>query len=157
MEYKYDVAISFADEDRNAALALALALELKGCKSVFYYPEQRLATWGRSLKDKLNRIYRLEAKYAVVLLSEHYFDKSKVYIPIEYEAILARVKELPNTVYMLSVKLHARENLGRYIAGDCDILDWQYNPKLIATTLINRLGKPLPPKRKINVNVVIKK
>jgi hypothetical protein len=28
--YKYDVAISFAEEDRNAALLVALALEISG-------------------------------------------------------------------------------------------------------------------------------
>jgi len=35
-DYKYDVAISLAEENRNSVLALVLALEICGFKNVYY-------------------------------------------------------------------------------------------------------------------------
>ena len=55
-QYKYDVAISFAEEDRNAALALALALEAIGFNKVYYYPEVQGLDWGAPLEKLLTKI-----------------------------------------------------------------------------------------------------
>ena len=57
MEYKYDVAISFAEEDRHVASEIKLALEIKGFKKVYYYPNERAATWGKELEKELENIY----------------------------------------------------------------------------------------------------
>lgn len=158
MEYKYDVAISFAEEDRNAALALALALEMRGCKKIYYYPEQRVATWGRSLKEKLERIYSIEARYAVVLLSNHYFDSKKEYTLIEFAAIEKRMKKEPGLVYMLPVKLNSAESFEIHDSLRRGYLDWQYNPKRVAEALLKRLGKPAtPPPKRVKVNLIINK
>lgn len=152
-KYNYDVAISFAEEDRNAALALALALEIKGLKKVYYYPNQRAATWGTELKMKLENIFLTEARYAVVMLSNNYFDIKKEYTPIEFAAIKKRINEEVGIVYMLPIKLNTNEDLEKYIDLSKGYLNWQYNPKRIAEELIRCLGKSFPPPKKIRINI----
>lgn len=73
--YKYDIALSFAEEDRNIAVALARELGRKGI-SVYYYPDNIIETAGKQLSQKLTEIYTKDAKYAVVIVSDHYFKKS---------------------------------------------------------------------------------
>jgi hypothetical protein len=55
--FKYEVAISFAEEDRNAAIALALALELAGFNHIYYYPDNLAATAGKTLIPELQKIF----------------------------------------------------------------------------------------------------
>ena len=137
--YEYDVAISFAEEDRNAALALALALEIVGIKKVYYYPLKYVATWGRDLEKEITRIYSSKAKYAVVLLSHKYFKKP--FTEIELQAIRKRMQEAVDITYMLPVLL---ENLE--LQSNADLLKlgyikWEFDPKSIAKTLKELLGK----------------
>jgi hypothetical protein len=153
-DYIYDVAISFAQEDKHAAQALALALELKGFTKVYYYPNQRAATWGRLLKEKLEKIYSTEARYVIVLFSYNYFDSTKEYVPVEFAAIKKRISREAGADYMLPVKLNANENLEKYIELTRAYLP--YNPKNIAAELIKYMGKP-PRKKKIIINLKIQK
>lgn len=142
MEYKYDVAISFAEEDRNVALALMLALEISGMKKIYFYPEKRTATWGKGLESSLAQIYETEARYTIILLSDHYFDEMRVYTKIEFNAIEKRSNAQPGIVYMLPVKLDnsRRYEAYRLLAGKA-YLEWNYNPKEIAQVVKELLGK----------------
>ena len=68
---KYDVALSFAGEDRKHAKALADLLQLGGYSS--FYDENELANlWGKNLYDYLSSVYKDRARYCVMFLSEHY-------------------------------------------------------------------------------------
>jgi formylglycine-generating enzyme len=140
--YKYDVAISFAEEDRNAALALSLALELEGLLNIYYYPDQRTAGWGQDPDEMLTNIYSKEARYAVVLFSANYFDPQKRYTKIEFAAIESRVKHEAPYVYMLPVILGTEADCAEYPAVDkLWYLEWNYNPKGIASSLRELFGK----------------
>jgi hypothetical protein len=127
-EFKYDVAISFAEEDRDAAKSLSLELVHCGL-SVYYYPDQSAATLGRPLDDTLRAIYRDEARYAVVLFSENYLDPEKQYTIIELEAIRYRMQLEPDKVYMLPVKLNESVSLAavRELLGK-EVVDAESNP-----------------------------
>jgi hypothetical protein len=70
----YDVALSFAGEDRSIADALAEGLTAAGLK-VFYDGYERADLWGKDLYQHLQRVYRDSARYCVVLLSRHYAAK----------------------------------------------------------------------------------
>jgi hypothetical protein len=142
--YKYDVAISFGEEDRNAALALSLALELRGIKKVYYYPNRQGLGWGEDLQKKLIKIYRDEARFAVILFSKNYFDPEKKYTWTEMRAIEARMKINPKLVYMYPVRLYEDAALRAYPNFEkLKCLEWNYNPKLVAKELENRLGGEL--------------
>lgn len=142
-KYKYDVAISFAEEDKNAALAMAQALEKIGLKS-YYYPDDRDVSYGTNLEDQLVRIYSTEAKYAIVLFSEEYFRSDKIYTKIELSAIQKRMDEEADVVYMLPVRLKNDFSLAQYPSLDKLIyFKWDYAPDVIAKEISKLLGKEL--------------
>jgi len=140
--YKYDVAISFAEEDRHVASQIVLALEIKRFKKVYYYPNDRAATWGKGMEKKLQSIYSTEAKVAVVLLSKHYFDKEKIYTLIEFSAIKARMNMDEKITYMLPVILGKKEDFEEHINLGDGYIPWKNNPKRVAAELIKCLMKP---------------
>lgn len=71
---KYDVAISFAGEDRIVAEAIAVGLRLLGL-SVFYDDFEQADLWGKDLYAHLTSVYRDDAKFCLMLVSEHYARK----------------------------------------------------------------------------------
>ena len=70
-EFEYDVALSFAAEDRATADKFADLLKSKGIK-VFYDKYEPAAMWGKDLVDHLVNIYARKARYCVLFISRHY-------------------------------------------------------------------------------------
>ena len=70
----YDIALSFAGEDRDKAQELASALVTKGLK-VFFDEYEQANLWGKDLYAHLSRVYQVEAKYCLMLLSQSYAQK----------------------------------------------------------------------------------
>ncbi|MDB5150459.1 MAG: hypothetical protein JWQ57_4479 [Mucilaginibacter sp.] len=144
--FEYDIAISFAEEDRNAALALALALEASGVKKVYYYPDQPGATTGKVLKDELRAIYSDRAEFAVALLSEDYLKKE--HSMVEMEAIKIRMKQETEKTYLIPVVMEdAFIDLMPEIKA-IGYLKWEANPKRIASVITGILGKKVGPDQK---------
>jgi len=137
--YEYDIALSFAEEDHNAALALKLALEAKGINKVYYYPDHAQETWGKPLAKQLAIVYAQKARYAVVLLSKAYFTKGYTYI--EFEAIQMRCQQDSDNVYMLPILIGDNAELVHPSLEGLTYIRWQYNPKYIADTIALLLGK----------------
>lgn len=73
--HKYQVAISFAGEDRQAADSLAHSLKARGV-SVFYDDFERADLWGKDLYQHFQSVYRDMAQFCVVLLSAAYVRKA---------------------------------------------------------------------------------
>jgi len=71
---KYDVAISFAGEDRPVAQQLAASLVLTGL-NVFYDEYVQADLWGKDLYTHLSKVYKDESKYCLMLISKHYAKK----------------------------------------------------------------------------------
>jgi hypothetical protein len=70
----FDVALSFAGEDRGYVEQVARLLPRRGV-SAFYDEAERVELWGEDLYDALDQVYRLEARYVVMFVSEHYAAK----------------------------------------------------------------------------------
>ena len=73
-EKEYDVALSFAGEDRRYVEPLANFLK-EGGNSVFYDEFERAELWGKDLYQHLSSVYKDQACYCVMFLSEHYAKK----------------------------------------------------------------------------------
>ena len=73
-EYKYQVALSFAGEDRIYAQRLTKILKEKGI-SVFYDQYEQAELWGKDLYQHLQSVYRDKAQFCVVFLSQAYAQK----------------------------------------------------------------------------------
>lgn len=73
--YKYDVALSFAGENREYVEGVATHLKSSGI-SVFYDLFERVELWGKDLYTHLDDIYRNKARFCVIFISEFYQRKS---------------------------------------------------------------------------------
>ena len=73
-EFKYDVCLSFAGEDREYVEAVASYLRAAGV-AVFYDRYHETDLWGKNLYEHLSRVYRDEARYCVMFISQHYAAK----------------------------------------------------------------------------------
>ena len=74
MQREFDVALSFAGEDRQHAKKLADLLNACGC-TVFYDEYEQANLWGKNLYVHLSSIYKDKARYCVVFLSKSYAEK----------------------------------------------------------------------------------
>ena len=74
-DYEFDVALSFAGEDRAHAKLLATALSDRGVR-VFYDEFSKATLWGKDLYQHLQKIYKDKAQYCIVFVSENYIKKN---------------------------------------------------------------------------------
>lgn len=72
--FEFDVALSFAGEDRQLAEALATQLRAAGV-AVFYDRYEQARLWGKDLYQHLQSVYKDRARYCVVFVSQHYARK----------------------------------------------------------------------------------
>ena len=70
---RYDVALSFAGEDREIAKNLAMSLREESV-NVFFDEWATNELWGKNLFQHLTNIYN-ESSVVIVLLSKHYLEK----------------------------------------------------------------------------------
>src|SRR5262245_17650237 len=97
----YDVALSFAGEDRDVARRVAEDLTKRGIR-VFYDVYERAVLWGKNLYDHLSNVYENKAIFCIVFVSQHY--ASKLWTTHERKAAQARAFREHNE-YILPVKL----------------------------------------------------
>ncbi|MBI1313416.1 TIR domain-containing protein [bacterium] len=72
--FDYDVALSFAGEDRAEAEALAAILKESGIR-VFYDRYEAADLWGKDLYQHLASVYKDRSRFCVMILSRHYAEK----------------------------------------------------------------------------------
>lgn len=105
MEYKYDVALSFAGEDRSHAETLTDLLRSDGYR-VFYDEYEQATLWGKNIYEHLSSIYKDKARYCVMFLSQHY--AQKLWTNHERQSAQARAFE-ENQEYILPIRLDDTE------------------------------------------------
>jgi hypothetical protein len=71
---KYDVALSFAGEDRDYVEAVATGLRAAGV-TVFYDKFVTADLWGKNLADHLADVYKNRSRFVVMFVSKHYVSK----------------------------------------------------------------------------------
>jgi hypothetical protein len=80
--YEYDVAVSFAGNDRPVVEKFVEMLEERNIK-VFYDFNQQAELWGKDLRRGLARIYGEQAQFMIVCLSDDYPERD--WTTFEYE------------------------------------------------------------------------
>lgn len=83
----YDVALSFAGEDRRYVQQVADHLKSHGV-TVFYDAYAKVTLWGKNLYEHLTEVYSARSRYTVVFVSEHY--AAKVWATVERRAAQSR-------------------------------------------------------------------
>ena len=135
LNFKYDIALSFASEDRQVVQQYAQSISQNNV-SVFYDKYEQANLWGKDLYEKLDEVYRKQAKYCVIFISKFY--AKKLWTNHERKSAQARAFE-ENREYILPVKLDDTELLGiRETVGYIDLRKTTIN-ELVELTL-KKLG-----------------
>lgn len=115
---EYDVALSFAGEDRDYVEDVAKNLESAGIH-VFYDKFEEVDLWGKDLYTHLDEVYRRKARFCVMFISEAY--GRKLWTNHERESAQARAfKE--NREYILPARFDDSEIPGiRLTTGYIDL------------------------------------
>jgi hypothetical protein len=104
---RYQVAISFAGEDRLIAQQIAENLTQRGIE-IFYDGYEEASLWGNNLYDYLTDLYNNQADYCVVLVSRHY--TTKIWTRVERQA--AQARQLLDHDYILPILIDDATPLG---------------------------------------------
>lgn len=99
--FEYDIAISYAGEDRQVVRPYADSLVENNLR-IFFADFEQVGLWGTNLYETFDAIYRLKARYCVLFLSQHY--ANKVWTNHERRAAQARAVQ-ENREYILPVRL----------------------------------------------------
>lgn len=128
--FDYDVALSFAGEDRPYVERVTTLLKEAGVK-VFYDRFEEASLWGKNLYDHLSDVYSRKARYTVMFISRHYSEKSwtsheresaqdralrenlEYILPVRFDD--TRVPGLPITVGYLSLEGRDPKNMADLI------------------------------------------
>jgi hypothetical protein len=100
MEQVYDLAFSFAGEDRDYARQVKEECEKLGL-SVYYDQDQVIEQWGKSILEEQREVYGYKTRHVVPFISKHYFNKP---IPTD-EFKSALMSAIKHSQYILPVKM----------------------------------------------------
>jgi len=135
-QFEYDVALSFAGEDRMTVEKFARLLDAKNIK-YFYDEAESYELWGKDLIAHLADVYENQAQYCVMFISKHY--PLKKWTNFERTHIQARAFRDANE-YILPIKLDDTEVPG--IAETMGFRDIrQHSLESIAKSLEQKLAK----------------
>lgn len=136
--YQFDIAVSFAGEDRELVEEVVGKLKNAGIR-VFYDTDYQADMWGEDLVEYLDNIYRVKAHYTIIFISRFYAEK--MWTSHERRSALARAVE-QRGAYILPVRLDStalgglRPTIGyldaRMIGAD----------GIVDTTLAKLVGSP---------------
>jgi hypothetical protein len=101
ISHNYQIALSFAGEDRKYVNEVAKELKDMGIR-VFYDDYEKASLWGKDLYTHLDDIYKNKSKYCIIFLSKHY--KEKLWTNHERESAQEKAFREHET-YILPVKL----------------------------------------------------
>ncbi|MHB1132471.1 MAG: toll/interleukin-1 receptor domain-containing protein [Chloroflexota bacterium] len=104
-DLQFDVALSFAGEDRTYVEAVASRLRDMEIR-VFYDKYETATLWGKNLYEHLQDIYQNKARYTVLFISRHYADK--VWTTLERQSAQARAF-VSHEEYLLPARFDSTE------------------------------------------------
>ena len=131
----YEVALSFAGEQRHYVEEVARALQSRGI-AVFYDDFEKVSLWGRSQTEEFHRIYEKDSGRVVMFTSKEYVEKA--WPRHERQSALSRaVRE--KSEYVLPVRFDDTELPG--LPSDVGYLNAEdYSPSELAAMIAEKLG-----------------
>jgi hypothetical protein len=135
-KHEFDVALSFAGEDRKHAEKLATLLREHDA-TVFYDEFDKSNLWGKDLYQHLQSIYKDKARYCIIFISDSYLKKS--WTKHELQQAQARAFEA-NREYVLPLRVDDAVLPG--INSTIGYLDLRQTPiEEVALLLLKKLGR----------------
>ncbi|NII28114.1 TIR domain-containing protein [Pseudoflavitalea sp. X16] len=135
-DFEFDVALSFAGEDRKYVEAVASFLLKSGLK-VFYDKYEKANLWGKDLYQHLDNVYQNTSKYVVIFISQNY--AKKLWTSHELKSAQARAFT-ESKEYILPARFDSTEIPGvRKTLGYIDLNE--HTPSELAKLIIQKLEK----------------
>jgi hypothetical protein len=85
--FEYDIAFSFAEENRDFVGRVVELLQSRSVK-VYYDDHERINNWGEDLRTHIHNVYLNRARFCMMFISEQY--KQKYWTQFEHERMKAR-------------------------------------------------------------------
>lgn len=137
MTEHYDVALSFAGEDRRYVEMVADCLKARGVK-VFYDKFEVTNLWGRNLQEHFSEVFGGGAKCVVMFVSADYRDK--MWPKLERRAALAEAMK-SDGIYVLPARFDGTDLPGLpHTVGYLDLRS--ISPTELSIRICEKLGKP---------------
>ncbi|MCP2250717.1 toll/interleukin-1 receptor domain-containing protein [Lentzea aerocolonigenes] len=99
-EYEFDVAPSFAEEDRDRVLPIVDRLKALGVE-VFYDKDREIEMWGQDRIEYFSETFSHRARFVLLFSSQHYVSK---WTRLQSRAAMARALE-DHTEYVLPIRI----------------------------------------------------
>ena len=132
---QYEVALSFASEEREYVEKVAQALQGRGIE-VFYDEFEQVSLWGADLVEEFHDVFENRANLAVMFISEHYVKKS--WPTHERRSILSRaVRERSN--YVLPVRFDETPVPGLPTSIHYELVE-KHGPEELAAIIAEKIG-----------------
>lgn len=146
MEFDYDVALSFAGENREYVKEVANILHSAGL-NVFYDEFNEINIWGKNLYDEFDDIYRRKSEYCVIFISEYYKQKAWT----NHERQSAQARDLIDTgEYILPVRFDDTEIQG--LRPTIGFLDARKNtPNDLANKILKKINPEYDVEDMLNI------
>ncbi len=133
---QYDVALSFAGEDRAYVGMVADCLVARDVK-VFYDNYETAELWGKDLYSHLTAVYKDKAQYTLMFISRHY--REKLWTNHERRAAQARAFQ-ENQEYILPARFDDTEIEGLLVTvGFIDLR--RHSPQEVCVLVCQKLGR----------------
>ena len=131
----YEVALSFAGEQRHYVDEVARALQSRGI-AVFYDEFEKVLLWGKYLTEEFQRIYEKDSGRVVLFISREYVEKA--WPRHERRSALSRAVQ-ESSEYVLPVRFDDTEVPG--LPSDINYLNAEdYSPSELAAMIAEKLG-----------------
>jgi hypothetical protein len=146
MKNEYDLAFSFASEDREYVKLVKEECEILGLK-VYYDRDRTVEQWGKNILKEQRKVYGYNTKYFVPFISSQYFEKT---IPTdEFQSAMLTGAEKEG--YILAVIIGKAKippeylhPLMQYLCAD------NFTPKQLAKALSKKVTAHINPPKDIN-------
>jgi hypothetical protein len=135
--FEYDIALSFAGEQRKQVEEIAQCLEAAGV-AVFYDNFSKAQLWGKDLYQHLSAVYQKKARFCIIFISKDYAEKA--WTNHELKAAQARAFMEKGAEYILPVRFDNTEVAG--ILPTTGFLDFRTEGAAgICAAALEKLGK----------------
>jgi len=134
-EFEYDIALSFAGEEREYVEIVAGELKKQDIK-VFYDQYEKTNMWGKNIYEYLAEVYSKKSLFCVIFISEEY--AKKIWTHHELKSALSRAIRQKEE-YILPAKFDDTEITGFEDVSYIDLKD--YSPYKFAELVIDKIKK----------------
>jgi hypothetical protein len=136
--FEFDVALSFAGEDREYVGTIANQLRARGIR-LFYDQYEQVTLWGKDLYEHLDDVYQRAARYCVLFVSEHY--ARKVWTTHERKSAQSRALR-EKEEYILPVRFDDTEIPG--LRATIAYIDTRFTtPEELVDLILQKIQRPL--------------